>query len=748
MSMTLVKPADRPRGAAPPVLPPPRNGFVDARRAVDRLVGVVGPSLGNVFLIPHPWIGMALWLALASNPRLAAFGVLGLGVALAGQRALGIEPEAGHAGGLKANALLSAIAAGWLTAPTLYPLPVQVAIAIAASASAFVLAAAIMRYLKATEWPSLLWGYCLTAGTLFVLFPVGTMMAAQRLSWWRTPPTDASAWLEAFFRSIGSLLFSPTIEVGIVIVGAILLWSRAAFAAGVVGWLAGASVALGVQYLGVTYYWLPASHNFFVAGMALGALFILPGCASLVLAALAGAAASLIDVALQSQFPALAYLPTASALTIWIVLGALALAADRRGFWRNHFRRIAPEEAWWRAVAWTQRFGRNEPLLVVPVTGPVQIAQGFDGALSHASRFRYALDFVRAPAQSEPIGGPEGAVEESIWNAPVLAPAAGFVERVRDGIADNPLGRSNFADSWGNYVCIRLDQGGWALLAHLRQGSIAVQPGTRVEIGAYLGAVGNSGRSPLPHLHLHVQDGPHPGAATMPFRLANYRSSSSLWAPLQELTAAGVPGQGAVVAAALADPAVYSMLGGLSPGSSIWTVETRGMIPRAFRERPGISSLQVEHRLDAEGRHCLECRNGSLVSVLAPDAWRILEQRGASPFLRLLAHAAPSIPYAVQAGMSWSDLIPALPGGWTRHLALLLAPYRTQPFTYGRSTRLGRREDETLTIATMLSARHTSLPLRIVCRFERVHGAMSIEASFAHGSVVYSLIAFTPGLPL
>ena len=138
---------------------------------------------------------------------------------------------------------------------------------------------------------------------------------------------------------------------------------------------------------------------------------------------------------------------------------------------------------------------------MVPVTGPVQIAQGFDGALSHArsfAGFRATPSTWCAPRrQSEPIGGPEGgAVEESIWNAPVLAPAAGFVERVRDGIADNPLGRSNFADSSGDYVCIRLDQGGWALLAHLRQGSIAVQPGMRVEIGAP-GAVGNSGRSPF-----------------------------------------------------------------------------------------------------------------------------------------------------------------------------------------------------------------------------------------------------------
>src|SRR6185503_15278236 len=116
-------------------------------------------------------------------------------------------------------------------------------------------------------------------------------------------------------RSIGALLFSPTIESGALVVCAILLWSRVAFVAGLIGWAAGACIAVGFQNLGVTYYWLPAAHNYFVAGMALGAGFILPAYSSLVLAALAGAAAACIGVALQYMLPSFAYLPIASGLT-------------------------------------------------------------------------------------------------------------------------------------------------------------------------------------------------------------------------------------------------------------------------------------------------------------------------------------------------------------------------------------------------------------------------------------------------
>jgi hypothetical protein len=731
-----------------PILPPLQGGIVEARAALERFVGHLGPSLGNVFLIPHPWIGMVLWLAVAWNPRLAAFALLGLGVAWAGQLALGIKGKAGIGGGLKANALLSAIAAGWMTAPTIYPLHVQVGIALAASASAFVITAALMRALKDTEWPSLLWGYCLTAGTLFAMFPVGAMLAAQRLTWWRTPPADAADWIGMFFRSIGSLMFAPSIEVGLIVVCAILLWSRAAFAAGVMGWIVGAAVAVGVQDLGVTYYWLPAAHNYFVAGMAIGALFILPGHASLLLAGLAGAGASIFDAALQTLFPTFAYLPMASALTIWTGLGTLALAGGRRGFWRNRSPHSPPEEAWWRDVTWAQRFGRSEPLLALPVAGVVRIAQGFGGSLSHCEQFRHALDFMHPPAPPPTARG-EVAAATSIWKAAVTAPAAGFVERVRDGVPDNPLGGCNFSESWGNYVCIRLDQGGWALLAHFKQWSIAVQPGARVEIGTYLGTVGNSGRSPVPHLHLQVQDGPDPGASTIPFRIANYQSGPRADEALHEWNAAKVPEQDALVTAAIANPTVHSMLASLSPGSSLWTVDEYGRLPRSFRERRADLGLQVQIRLDAWGRHCFECNGGSLVAALAPDGWRVVEQRGASPLLRLLAHAAPSVPYAAQAGMSWTDMVSAMPAGRVPAVALLMAPYRTRPFTYTRSTctTVSPLQDEGLTVETVLAPRDLSLPSQVVCRFDWVRGPVSIEATFAHGSVRYSLVAFTPGLP-
>ena len=63
----------------------------------------------------------------------------------------------------------------------------------------------------------------------------------------------------------------------------------------------------------------------------------------------------------------------------------------------------------------------------------------------------------------------------------------------------------------GNYVAIDCN-GFFVILAHLRQGSVTVSEGERVAVGTRLGAMGNSGNSSEPHLHVHAQRGLPPEA--------------------------------------------------------------------------------------------------------------------------------------------------------------------------------------------------------------------------------------------
>ncbi|MEM7239432.1 MAG: M23 family metallopeptidase [Pseudomonadota bacterium] len=94
----------------------------------------------------------------------------------------------------------------------------------------------------------------------------------------------------------------------------------------------------------------------------------------------------------------------------------------------------------------------------------------------------------------------------------VLAPAGGVVRAVRDGEADR-LTRAERAIpvpsklACGNGVLIDHGQGWVTQSCHLKNGSVLVSPGDRVEAGDRIAEVGMSGRAEFPHLHLSVRKG-------------------------------------------------------------------------------------------------------------------------------------------------------------------------------------------------------------------------------------------------
>jgi hypothetical protein len=92
--------------------------------------------------------------------------------------------------------------------------------------------------------------------------------------------------------------------------------------------------------------------------------------------------------------------------------------------------------------------------------------------------------------------------------------------------------------------------GKFVLLAHLQPGSVPLLPGAWVKPGDLLGLCGNSGRSPQPHIHLHVQTAAALGAPTAPFHLCNVIVTEPGDAPRYHL--ASVPKQSALLVAGIA----------------------------------------------------------------------------------------------------------------------------------------------------------------------------------------------------
>ncbi|MEM7439839.1 MAG: M23 family metallopeptidase [Pseudomonadota bacterium] len=89
----------------------------------------------------------------------------------------------------------------------------------------------------------------------------------------------------------------------------------------------------------------------------------------------------------------------------------------------------------------------------------------------------------------------------------VLAPAAGRVRGMRDGMADSltPAPGSIDGRECGNGLVIEHTDGWSSQLCHLKRGSVTVRQGERVIAGQVVGQVGLSGKTEFPHLHVTMR---------------------------------------------------------------------------------------------------------------------------------------------------------------------------------------------------------------------------------------------------
>ncbi|WP_227609169.1 M23 family metallopeptidase [Hymenobacter translucens] len=133
--------------------------------------------------------------------------------------------------------------------------------------------------------------------------------------------------------------------------------------------------------------------------------------------------------------------------------------------------------------------------------GPT-VAQNYHAAYAHQ---RFAMDLM--PASDSLLiwrasrGEKVQLTDFACFGSPVLAPAAGKVVACLDTVPDNAVGKFHPTAEFGNYVVIQHTSGEYSFLGHLRQGSLQVKRGDRVQAGIKVGECGNSGRTTAPHLH-------------------------------------------------------------------------------------------------------------------------------------------------------------------------------------------------------------------------------------------------------
>lgn len=160
--------------------------------------------------------------------------------------------------------------------------------------------------------------------------------------------------------------------------------------------------------------------------------------------------------------------------------------------------------------------------LLFPLKGDFLVVTGHVSApAGHEERSQqFAYDIVGLGPHLELLTGPGTSNTDFVgfgWT--VMAPAAGTVTYARNDVDENSAGGNQDMAKllalpdppWGvggNCVVIDHGNGEWSFLAHLQKGSVLVKAGDRVEQGAPLGKLGNSGATTGPHLHYHLMDGP------------------------------------------------------------------------------------------------------------------------------------------------------------------------------------------------------------------------------------------------
>ncbi|MDB2439594.1 M23 family metallopeptidase [Hellea sp.] len=119
---------------------------------------------------------------------------------------------------------------------------------------------------------------------------------------------------------------------------------------------------------------------------------------------------------------------------------------------------------------------------------------------------KHALDIMVAYEDGRENKNDRKVLEDyACFGARLIAPVSGEIIAAKSDLVDQKIGSRDPENPEGNHVVIKMDGTHYALLAHMKQNSLAVAVGDQVVVGQKLGECGNSGNTTSPHLHFQIQ---------------------------------------------------------------------------------------------------------------------------------------------------------------------------------------------------------------------------------------------------
>jgi urea transporter len=366
----------------------------------------------------------------------------------------------------------------------------------------------------------------------FVLVALIAAFASQsygELDYFLPPPSDYELFLSVpadyFLTALGATFFTPQPLAGLLLLCGIIYTSRYLALLSICGFVVGNSVyglLAGGWYSALS---VNSGFNFILTALALGGIFTVPSWQSFVLAMFGSAIAALLTAAMQSvllpygvSIMAVPFLVTTLTLLAGFnkryVTGSPTLLLENPALPEVSMERVR--------LAKVRGFGNSALTLAAPFMGEWRVYQGMNGEHTHQAPWQHALDFIMTDEQGKSYQTSGEFLEDYYsFGLPVLSPVYGQVSSCVNYLPDHAIGEVDMQNNWGNYVLICVDYQHYVLVAHLQQHSVQVAMGDWVYPGQKIAQCGNTGRSPQPHIHLHVQQTPYLGSATMDFVLGN-----------------------------------------------------------------------------------------------------------------------------------------------------------------------------------------------------------------------------------
>lgn len=338
---------------------------------------------------------------------------------------------------------------------------------------------------------------------------------------------DIPGSIRLYFTSLGAIFFQYHLFAGILVAIGLLIYSRIAFILSLTGFF---SAVAYYNFIGANIHELSYAYigfNFILTSIAVGGFFIIPSRWSFLWVILLTPLISIILTSTNVIFSIFQLSVFSLPFNIVVLLFLYSLKFRERFYDKPQlveYQQYSPEKNLYSHVNYKARFGKSLFFpFELPFWGEWKVTQGHDGKFTHQGDWRHAWDFEVTDEEGRTFSG-DGKKREDYYayNKPVIAPADGYVEEVIDTIGENDIGKVDLDHNWGNTIILRHADQLYTKLSHLKKESIKVVAGDSVRKGQVLASCGNSGRSPVPHIHFQVQATPYIGSKTIDYPVNHY----------------------------------------------------------------------------------------------------------------------------------------------------------------------------------------------------------------------------------